>query len=64
MLYMHRPSLYAALVAFLLFTGSPQAKSKKPKTPAFSYYMLVRSYGPDFCSEPGGDRDPRECGTG
>jgi ribonuclease T2 len=31
---------------------------------AFSYYMLVLSYAPDFCAEPGGNKDFRECGTG
>ena len=30
----------------------------------FSYYMLVLSYAPDFCAEPGGNKDPRECGSG
>ena len=30
----------------------------------FSYYMLVLSYAPDFCAEPGGNKDPRECGAG
>ena len=26
--------------------------------------MLVLSYAPDFCAEPQGQKDPRECGTG
>lgn len=26
--------------------------------------MLVLSYSPDFCAEPGGNKDPRECGAG
>src|SRR6202043_513706 len=26
--------------------------------------LLVLSDGPDFCSEPGGQKDPRECGAG
>jgi ribonuclease T2 len=26
--------------------------------------MLVLSYAPDFCAEPGGNKDPRECGSG
>jgi ribonuclease T2 len=30
----------------------------------FSYYMLVLSYAPDFCAEPQGKKDPRECGGG
>ena len=59
----HR-SLSATLVALLVFTGIIHAQSQKAKTPSFSYYMLVLSYGPDFCSEPGGDKDPAECGAG
>jgi ribonuclease T2 len=26
--------------------------------------MLVLSYAPDFCAEPGGNKDPRECSKG
>jgi ribonuclease T2 len=26
--------------------------------------MLVLSYAPDYCAQPGSDLDPRECGTG
>jgi ribonuclease T2 len=45
-----------------------QARAKKPakgkKQPAFAYLMLVLSYAPDFCAQPSGDKDPRECGIG
>lgn len=45
-----------------------QASGKKPqknnKQPSFDYYMLVLSYAPDFCAQPSGDKDPRECGNG
>ena len=54
------------LLAFLL-PGSLDSKSHKKKKPgaqSFSYYMLVLSYAPDFCQQPQGDKDPRECGTG
>jgi ribonuclease T2 len=49
-------------------TVSP-AKDKKNKnqsasSPGFSYYMLVLSYAPDFCAQPQGQKDPRECGPG
>src|SRR4051812_43592002 len=51
------------MVAFVL-----QARSKKStkakKQPSFAYYMLVLSYAPDFCDQPKGDKDPRECGSG
>jgi ribonuclease T2 len=62
-----RPVLISALVVLLLFCVASQAKShkKKPKpSPEFSYYMLVLSYAPDFCAEPQGTKDPRECGAG
>jgi ribonuclease T2 len=52
----------------LCVTLSLQARSSKKHSgqnaEAFSYYMLVLSYAPDFCAEPGGDKDPRECGAG
>ena len=54
----------AALLAGLLWSGIAVAKSHKTKPPQFSYYMLVLSYAPDFCNQPQGDKDPRECGVG
>jgi ribonuclease T2 len=38
--------------------GAPQ------KSQDFAYYMLVLSYAPDFCAEPGGNKTPQECGSG
>ena len=63
-----RTTRFTALVllAFLL-PGSLDSKSRKKKKPSaqsFSYYLLVLSYAPDFCEQPQGDKDPRECGTG
>ena len=58
----------AALLACLLLSGSVVAKpphKKEPPAPTeFSYYLLVLSYAPDFCNQPQGDKDPRECGAG
>ena len=59
----------AAVSACLLFGGIAQAKKKKKPAPAsdggnFAYYMLVLSYAPDFCAQPQGNKDPRECGSG
>ena len=57
----------AALVACLLLQAPAEAKSRKKKTaaaPQFSYYLLVLSYAPDFCAQPQGNKDPRECGSG
>ena len=48
-------------------SGLADAKSRRKKpaaSPDFSYYMLVLSYAPDFCDQPQGNKDPRECGTG
>ncbi len=56
-----------ALLAGLLLSGIAHAKPRKKKSktiPQFSYYLLVLSYAPDFCAQPQGDKDPRECGTG
>jgi len=36
----------------------------QPSKPAFDYYLLSLSYAPDFCAQPTGNKDPRECGTG
>src|SRR5215467_4867020 len=59
----------ALAVAVVLSAADLEARSKKPKGPAgtsgsFDYFMLVLSYGPDFCAQPSGDKDPRECGAG
>ena len=59
--------LSAALLACLFFAAAMQAQSRKPRSSAssdFSYYLLVLSDAPDFCSQPTGAKDPRECGTG
>ena len=59
--------LAAALALGLLLTGLINAKPRKKKPASssdFSYYMLVLSYAPDFCAQPQGKKDPRECGTG
>jgi ribonuclease T2 len=60
-------SLAALAALSFIFGGSSIAKSHKKKpanSPEFSYYMLVLSYAPDFCAEPQGQKDPRECGNG
>ena len=62
-----RTFFIAALLVCLLLAGIAQAKSSKKKTSTskqFSYYLLVLSYAPDFCDQPQGDKDPRECGAG
>jgi ribonuclease T2 len=67
---MHRTffRIVALMTLGLMATTALQAGGKKPpknKKPAtFAYYMLVLSYAPDFCAQPAGDKDPRECGDG
>jgi ribonuclease T2 len=51
----------------LLAAAAADARSHKKKQqndPSFSYYLLSLSYAPDFCAQPTGDKDPRECGNG
>ena len=50
------------LCAVLLVSGLAQVLVKA--APDFSYYLLVLSYAPDFCDQPQGKKDPRECGSG
>jgi ribonuclease T2 len=49
----------AALAGLVLLAGTGSAAEGD-----FSYYMLVLSYAPDFCAQPQGKKDPRECGSG
>lgn len=62
-----RRFLFVALLAGLLLPsiGAAKSRKKKPQPPGqFAYYMLVLSYAPDFCNQPQGNKDPRECGAG
>ncbi len=52
-----------AILAFLLMAESTPAQ-RRSTAGDFSYYMLVLSYAPDFCAEPGSRKDVRECGNG
>ena len=57
------------LLACLLLTAMTYGQSRRKRAAAassadFSYYMLVLSYAPDFCDQPGGNKDARECGSG
>jgi ribonuclease T2 len=60
-----------AVFACLLLAGAASARSHRRKANVsdldnsnFAYYLLALSYAPDFCSEPQGVKDPRECGSG
>src|SRR5437588_8959215 len=58
----------AAVVLMLIVECSPSNAASHKKKPAnaaaFDYYMLTLSYAPDFCAQPAGNKDPRECGAG
>jgi ribonuclease T2 len=60
--------IYAVVLALLLFAGIAGARSRRKKPAAasqdFSYYLLVLSYAPDFCDQPQGRKNFRECGAG
>jgi ribonuclease T2 len=59
-----------AILAAVLGTSTASARSHKKRqgtetgAGSFSYYLLTLSYAPDFCAQPSGDKDPRECGQG
>lgn len=66
---MHRTvfRIVALTASLSIIAIALQARGKKPpnqKQRSFAYYMLVLSYAPDFCAQPEGDKDPRECGDG
>ena len=61
-------SLISAVIACSLAIGvgsaKPKAKKQAGGTPVFSRYLLSLSWAPDYCAQPTGDKDPRECGPG
>ncbi|HYW41985.1 MAG TPA: hypothetical protein VE959_03950 [Bryobacteraceae bacterium] len=54
----------AILLLAVNLAMAEQKKPQKPNAGNFSYYLLSLSYAPDFCAQPTGNKDPRECGTG
>jgi ribonuclease T2 len=57
------------VAVFCLFAANAgQARShRRPRSNrgrTFDYYLLALSYAPDFCAQPVGNKDPRECGAG
>ena len=60
--------LFALLLCVVTAAKIAPAQSRRERSACtagdFSYYMLVPSYAPDFCAEPGGNRGNRECGPG
>jgi ribonuclease T2 len=61
--------ILAGVVAVLLAAGALQGQSRRRQRRQsaggeFDYYLLALSWAPDFCAQPSGRKDPRECGTG
>src|SRR5579883_1611199 len=60
-------SLVTLITAVFLVTSNTSGASKRRKprsNTGFDYYLLVLSYAPDFCDQPGGSKDTAECGKG
>jgi ribonuclease T2 len=53
-----------AVCAAISLQARPSKKRPAQSAGSFSYYLLVLSYAPDFCAEPGGNKTPQECGAG
>lgn len=51
------------LLAASASDARPRKKAQQGDT-TFSYYLLSLSYAPDFCAQPTGNKDFRECGSG
>jgi len=68
LLAVSRTAIAVIALISLSVTLTLQAHPRRKKPPkngaAFSYYVLVLSYAPDFCAQPSGDKDARECGAG
>jgi ribonuclease T2 len=61
----------AAIVAICVLASAPvlarshhRTRHEAGKPGLFSYYLLSLSYAPDFCAQPSGRKDARECGAG
>ncbi len=58
-------TLSIALMCLIAATAATARPRKKTHDEAvFSFYLLSLSYAPDFCAQPTGNKDARECGTG
>ncbi|MGH9647787.1 MAG: ribonuclease T2 family protein [Bryobacteraceae bacterium] len=60
-------TLSIGLICLLAATAADARSHKKTHQsdqPTFSYYLLSLTYAPDFCAQPTGNKDPRECGAG
>lgn len=56
--------LLAVLGATHLDARRRRSSSSRSSGGSFDYYLLSLSYAPDFCAQPQGQKDDRECGAG
>jgi len=59
--------LTAAVLISVYAAGIADARSNRRRAndqASFAYYLLSLSYAPDFCAQPAGNKNPRECGAG
>ncbi len=64
---MPKKTLSIALICLIAATAATARSHKKTHQSdeaTFSYYLLSLSYAPDFCAQPTGNKDARECGSG
>jgi len=54
------------LICLIAATAADARSHKKAhqSEATFAYYLLSLSYAPDFCAQPTGNKDARECGSG
>ena len=58
------PGIVICMLAATAADARSHKKARQSDAPTFSYYLLSLSYAPDFCAQPTGNKDPRECGSG
>lgn len=58
------PVILTCSLAASVATARSHKKAHQGDDAAFSFYLLSLSYAPDFCAQPTGNKDARECGSG
>jgi ribonuclease T2 len=64
---MPRRAFLFAILCLLAVNAGHARSHRRPRSNrerAFDYYLLALSYAPDFCAQPTGNKDLRECGAG
>lgn len=64
---MRRRTFLVAILCLFVANAGHARSHRRPRSnrgSTFDYYLLALSYAPDFCAQPAGNKDPRECGAG